>query len=117
MVTEADKVTRFILGNTTGVVADRIRKKLTETTETQAMIGTGFKHYHGSILMYAAHEFTGSPFMHGLSTSFLILEMSKEDPFGLNDPPEVQGLSYAFTVGLLGLLAVVESVTRFGSNP
>ena len=115
MVTEADKVTRFLMGNATGVVADKIRQKLVTPT-AQGLIGDGFKHYHGAVLSYTAHELTGSPFMHGLSTSFLILEMASEDPFGVNDPPEVQGISYAFTVGLLGLLMVVEAVTRFDAH-
>ena len=116
MVTaQGDKVTQFLMGNATGVVADRIRQKLVPPT-AQGLIGDGFKHYHGAILSYTIHEATGSPFLHGLSTSFLILEMASEDPFGVNDPPEIQGQSFAFSAILFGVLAVVESVTRFGPH-
>lgn len=102
MATAANsKVIEWITGAITGILADKIVQKMPRTDQ---VVLDYVEHYHLAMAAYGVARVTKSPFATGLSTSMLVLEVSKDDPFGLNKDLETLRKNFNLAMILVGSL-------------
>lgn len=108
---ENTRVGKFVVGNVTGLAADKILRDV-KPTMTQSNPLSYVEHFHIGIGSYIAHKITGSSFAHGLATSLFILEAIEENPFGIGKDPVSATFNVYITTALLGILGIVEAAKK-----